>query len=370
VAASAARFGETSLNGDQTLLDQSECSTSESMPTILRGLGELRVEAEAVLRARETSGPVRDTGQKARDRDRGNAPSGGALSAAEAGVALGGGSGSSGSHEGVFGTCSGGDGGRWRRPSEEVERRREQVEQSARELANRERDLATREQRLAEREADVHVSLRAREQQLAAREQKLSEREETWRSQQVAERQELSERQAELADRWRELSDRQEQWRTQQMAEREELEARSVELDQAAAQIREDELRSSARIKEQEDRLRELQRQLNERDMRWAEACKDAHIVKQHLPKRRFSPRGGKENHELQRQLEEQQLRMHEIKRKACSWEQSNDSGASVADNTLGDGSFDNADSSGCHEAFEEGSPSMAAVAAAAVASS
>lgn len=162
------------------------------------------------------------------------------------------------------------------RAAEEA-RRRQQAE-----LALRERDLALREQRLAEREAEV-----------AAREQRLGVRE------------------ADLADRWKELTDRQEQWRQQHAAEAEELQLSRTDAEQMAS-----------RLRDEEERLRELRRQLDERDLRWAEATKDAHVLKHHLHvhKPRLSPRGGKENMELMRQLEEQRGLLHEIKRKQGSW--------------------------------------------------
>ena len=62
-----------------------------------------------------------------------------------------------------------------------------------------------------------------------------------------------------------------------------------------------------------------MKRSLDERDARWHEAAKDATVIlKPHL-KPRLSPRG-KENMELQRQLEEQRGLMHKIKRNKDSW--------------------------------------------------
>lgn len=199
--------------------------------------------------------------------------------------------------------------------------RREQAE-----LAAREKELAGRERRLAERESDVHSDLRAREQQLLERERRLSEREEQWRSheeetrrQQSEERKEFTDRQAELTNRWRDLSDRQEQWRSQQLKDREELEALHSRLDQSEARFKEEESRASAQFKDEEERLREVRRQLDDRDLRWAEARKEQQVLKQHvsLMKPRISPRTSQDKQDLQRQLEEQNLRMHDIKRKA-----------------------------------------------------
>ena len=63
--------------------------------------------------------------------------------------------------------------------------------------------------------------------------------------------------------------------------------------------------------------MKELKRSLEERDARWHEAAKDATVIlKPHL-KPRLSPRG-KENMELQRQLEEQRGLMHKIKRRTA----------------------------------------------------
>lgn len=143
------------------------------------------------------------------------------------------------------------------------------------ELATREKELAGRERRLAEREADLHSDLSAREQKLLEWERRLVERE-----------------------------------------------ARSAEVDQAEVKLREDETRVAAKQREEEERLRESRRQLDEQYLRWAEAVKDAQVLKQHMPKPRFSPRNGKENQELVRQMEEQQNRIHAIKRGAGSWGQ------------------------------------------------
>ncbi|CAE7402826.1 unnamed protein product [Symbiodinium natans] len=86
------------------------------------------------------------------------------------------------------------------------------------------------------------------------------------------------------------------------------LHCRAADLDQHEAKLR-----------AEEERCRELKRCLDERDARWHEAAKDASVVlKPHL-KPRLSPRG-KENVELQRQLEEQRGLMHKIKRKQDSW--------------------------------------------------
>jgi len=318
----------------------------ESVPTILQNLGDLRMQAEAVLRSRETGmGPAAAAAAAAAaavvQRE---APREAQREAPMAAVV-------------ATGSSYGEEGERRRRPSDErreeerlreeeklrgeeqrrreeerqreEEKRKEQAEQAARELAARERNLAEREQRLADREADAYTGLRAREQQLLERERQLSERErqssereERWRDQERKESQEIAERQAELANRWKECSDRQEQWRTQQLAENEEMKARAEGVAEFDRRLRAEEADAARRTKEQEERLSDLRQQLQERDLRWAEACKDVHVLKQHLPKTRFSPRGNKENQELLRQLEEQQGRMHEIKRKPTSWGQ------------------------------------------------
>lgn len=182
--------------------------------------------------------------------------------------------------------------------------REEALQQQQAELAVREKELVGRERRLADREADVHTDMRGREQQLLERERRLAERE------------------AELTERWRDLSDRQEQWRMQQFSEREALEARSTALDQMEAAMREEEARHSGRRKEEEEKLRESRRQLEEQDLRWSEAIRESQVLKQCLPKARFSPRNSKDHAELARQMEEQQTRMQAIKRNPGSWGQ------------------------------------------------
>jgi len=197
----------------------------------------------------------------------------------------------------------------------------------------RERQVAGREQRLAEREAEMHDDRRTAEQALYARERaalerdaQLARREEEWRAQHLAERQELLDRQADLAGGWKELSQRQEEWRAQQIAEKDDLEATALELERASASFREEEAHIEKRLREEEERLREVRRVLDERDLRWAEACKDATVARAHVPRARLTPRSappGKENQELQRQLEEQAHRMQQIKRNGGSWHQS-----------------------------------------------
>lgn len=210
------------------------------------------------------------------------------------------------------------------RAAEGAARRREAEARSAEddqrqmqaELMVRERDLANREQRLGEREASIHAGFQKREQQLFDREQNLLSRE-----------QRVAEREADVTDRWREFTERQEKWRLQRIAESEEFECRSADLDQTAAKLKEElDCRNaqldqkSFNLKGEEDRLKERWRQLDEREMRWGEACKEANVFKHVHPMHRFSPRAGKENQELQKQLEEQQCRMQEIKRKPESW--------------------------------------------------
>jgi len=272
----------------------------ERVPTVLRDLGELRAQAEAVLRARE--------GNQLRDVEPG---------------ALGLGTPPSGSD-----SCTAGAVVDAARPFAEERRRLEQREA---ELAERERQLASREQRLAEREADAHADRRAAEQMLMAREQavlererRLANREEDWRSQHLNEMHKVSTRQAELANKWKELSVRQDEWRIQQMAEKEKLEALSLSLDKSAEEFREEEARTEARLKGEEERLKEVKRQIDERELRWSEACKEANVVRTHMLRPRFSPRSGpgKENQELQRQLEEQASRMQQIKRGTSAWSQ------------------------------------------------
>lgn len=189
-------------------------------------------------------------------------------------------------------------------------RRRGQAELAGRqrELVSREQQLAVREQELASREADVQVGFRGREQHIVSRERRFLEREEqlVGHEQRLADREEqllgrekrLADREADLAERWEQFTSR-----------RQEVESRSAELEQ-----------KSARLEEEEEKLKEWWRQLEERELRWSEACKEAQVTKHYHPRQRLSPRRGKENQELQRQLEEQQSRMHEIKRKSGSW--------------------------------------------------
>jgi len=190
-------------------------------------------------------------------------------------------------------------------------RRRTQAEHAARqrELVSREQQLAAREQELASREAEMQAGLRDREQHVLSRERRCADREEQLAEQErrLADREDqvlgrekrLADREADLAERWERFATR-----------REEIDSQSSELE-----------RLGERLREEEDKLKEWRRQLEERELRWSDACNEAQLIKHYhpKPKRRLSPRSGKEN-ELQRQLEEQQSRMHEIKRKSGSW--------------------------------------------------
>lgn len=74
-------------------------------------------------------------------------------------------------------------------------------------------------------------------------------------------------------------------------------------------------------LKEQDDKLRRWQKQLEEREQQHIEAVREAEVLKpKTTASNRRSPRGGKENQELKRQLEEQQSRMKEIKQ--VGWQQ------------------------------------------------
>mmetsp|Transcript_129469 Transcript_129469/g.182539 ORF Transcript_129469/g.182539 Transcript_129469/m.182539 type:complete len:474 (+) Transcript_129469:81-1502(+) len=162
----------------------------------------------------------------------------------------------------------------------------ERLEGRERNVTARESDLVSREKRVADREAD-----------LAKMFDRLTEREEQHRK----------ESQSRLA----ELSSKEEGLKQQLQDARNhnaDLHCRQADLDQREAKLR-----------AEEERCRDLKRGLDERDARWHEAAKDASLVlKPHL-KQRMSPRG-KENVELQRQLEEQRGLMHKIKRKQDSW--------------------------------------------------
>lgn len=160
--------------------------------------------------------------------------------------------------------------------------------------------------------------LRAREQRVCEREQDLVTREKR-----------VADREADLAKMFDRLTEREEQHRqecqvrTKDLAlQKEELQAESLELKNRCADLdcRNADLdQREVKLKTEEDRCKELKRNLDERDARWHEAAKDATVIlKPHL-KPRLSPRG-KENLELQRQLEEQRGLMHKIKRKQDSW--------------------------------------------------
>ena len=156
-------------------------------------------------------------------------------------------------------------------------------------VAEREADLVAREKRVADREAD-----------LAKMFDRLTEREEHHRQDSQVRANDLASQKDELQAEALQLKNR--------CAD---LDCRSADLDQR-----------EVKLKAEEDRCKELKRNLDERDARWHEAAKDATVIlKPHL-KPRLSPRG-KENMELQRQLEEQRGLMHKIKRKQDSWAES-----------------------------------------------
>lgn len=194
---------------------------------------------------------------------------------------------------------------------EEIEERRRRQEQELatreKELAGREKLVASREQELAAREKAMLNSNLEREQQILSQKQQLEQREAQLFSlqQRLQEQQEqlavqqsrLAARESELVDRWDQLSNK-----------REELEGRAADLEQRLSQLR-----------DEEDKARDQRRQMEEREMRWGEATKEAQLLKHYQGRPRFSPRIGKENHELMRQLEEQQCRMHAIKRDSGS---------------------------------------------------
>jgi chromosome segregation ATPase len=161
--------------------------------------------------------------------------------------------------------------------------------------------LAAREQRLADREAAIDLAF----QQFLEREQRLADRDKDVNAQ------------------WKELKERDEQWRARQRTEQEELDVRFAELDEKTNRLREEEERTTTRLKAEEERLKEVRKQLDERKMRWMEACREANAVTQHVAKPRLTPRdgrSGKENVHLQKQLEEQANHMNQIKRQHGSW--------------------------------------------------
>ncbi|CAE7711479.1 unnamed protein product [Symbiodinium sp. CCMP2456] len=170
----------------------------------------------------------------------------------------------------------------------ELRMREERLEGRERNVTARESDLVSREKRVADREAD-----------LAKMFDRLTEREEQQRKESQSRLAELSSKEEGLKLQLQDARDR-----------NADLHCRQADLDQREAKLR---------AEEERERCRDLKRGLDERDARWHEAAKDASLVlKPHL-KPRMSPRG-KENVELQRQLEEQRGLMHKIKRKQDSW--------------------------------------------------
>lgn len=119
------------------------------------------------------------------------------------------------------------------------------------------------------------------------------------------------------------LKDREAEVRKQEQAIRQR--ERAVELRERDAGSREADLEvlreRELNLKDQEERLRRWQKQLEEREQQHIEAVKEAEVLKLKLnPGSRRSPRAGKENQELKRQIEEQQTRMKEIKQ--VGWQQ------------------------------------------------
>jgi len=158
---------------------------------------------------------------------------------------------------------------------------------------------------------DLQEKLRLRERSVVDREADL-----------VAREKRVADREADLAKMFDRLTEREAQYRKESQARSGDLTAKEEEL---RAQVRDLKQRHAdldhweAKLKQDEERCRDLKRGLDERDARWQEASKDATVIlKPHL-KPRLSPRG-KENVELQRQLEEQRGLMHKIKRKQDSW--------------------------------------------------
>mmetsp|Transcript_39645 Transcript_39645/g.122362 ORF Transcript_39645/g.122362 Transcript_39645/m.122362 type:complete len:384 (-) Transcript_39645:20-1171(-) len=242
-----------------------ESATERQLQPILRELDTLKLEAEAVLTAQHSE--AKEQLARARERE------------AEA-----------------------------RAAEEELRRARGELAARERDLAERERQLAARERELAGREGGVHAQLLSREQQVTGQEQRSAERET-----QIASRERrLVDREEQLLDRERRLAEREADlaahWE-QLVARREELEAQAAEVEQAVA-----------RLQSEEEHLRDWRRQLEEREQRWDEACREAQALKHLNPKPRISPRLGKENQDLQRQLEQQQGRIQDIKRRPESW--------------------------------------------------
>lgn len=198
-----------------------------------------------------------------------------------------------------------------------LEAARDREEAKSVQVKLREEALSTREEALVAREAEVARQLdevrgerRLAEQRLADREQKIDERGLL-----------LAEREQKVADREERLHS-EVRSREQRLDEREdEVRSREQRLDEREAEVRNRERELDVGMSQ----LRLERKQMDERELQRIEAMKDAQVFKPGFVRvpPRLSPRGGKENHDLRAQLQEQQDKMHDIKVRARADESS-----------------------------------------------
>eukprot|EP00933_Yihiella_yeosuensis_P041389 TRINITY_DN3577_c0_g1_i1.p1 TRINITY_DN3577_c0_g1~~TRINITY_DN3577_c0_g1_i1.p1 ORF type:complete len:551 (+),score=137.30 TRINITY_DN3577_c0_g1_i1:77-1729(+) len=157
----------------------------------------------------------------------------------------------------------------------------------------RRHDLASREARLAERED----ALQAGREQLSEQRDALEK-----------ERQKLFASREEFQKEEKDLKSRRAQFEEEFRRKDEELRAMKIEMEEEMEA-------AAARNRAEEDRLKELKRQLDEKENRLQEASREASVLKPTKQLQRASPHG-KENHssQLLRELEEQRSRAHDIK--------------------------------------------------------
>jgi len=196
-----------------------------------------------------------------------------------------------------------------RRLQEQEDKFREQEDKLREQAASREAELAKAERRMEDwqRRLQEHEDkLRDRDEQTASREARLADRETEMARREAANEAELRKGEGRLADREAEMA------RREACCYARELEVQSRDLDTQ---------RQAHRLQEEDDRIKETKRQLDEREHRWFEAHRDRDgVMLPHTGRgARMSPRG-KENYALQRQLEEQREMVHQIKRKNNSW--------------------------------------------------
>eukprot|EP00929_Paragymnodinium_shiwhaense_P044960 TRINITY_DN23031_c0_g1_i1.p1 TRINITY_DN23031_c0_g1~~TRINITY_DN23031_c0_g1_i1.p1 ORF type:complete len:644 (-),score=142.81 TRINITY_DN23031_c0_g1_i1:137-2068(-) len=209
-----------------------------------------------------------------------------------------------------------------RQSEDELRLREGHVEKREKEAAQRDSALSSRE-KSCEELSDAVEAQRKRELEMSLREQRLNDRESR-----------LAEREERFADREAGALREHREWAEQERAKQETwLHDRESRLGDWEAELRcrERDLRSD------EEKLRNERKQLDERERRQREAANEAHVIKKHVlglrnsRAERVSPRtscgletsllsefsavASKENMDLRRQLEEQQDRMHEIKR-------------------------------------------------------